>query len=116
MSDIKSVSQVKNVPIMLDRERNLRFDLNAFANLEEAFGSIDTALKNMEQGSVKAVRAILWAALVHEDPTLTQQYIGSLLSVSELEAVAAKLTEAITGVMPTQEEVSKNTESTGVNP
>lgn len=43
----------KSIPIQLDRERNLKFDLNAFIELEEKYGSIDDVFKSLEGGRIK---------------------------------------------------------------
>ena len=52
LQDIREIA----VPITLDKPRTLRFDLNAFAELEEKFGSMDAAFKAMKTGSLKAAR------------------------------------------------------------
>jgi len=114
MSEVKSII-VKETPIVLDKERNLRFDLNTFANLEDIYGSIDEAMKKMEQGSVKAIRAILWSALVHEDPALTQKAVGAMLAITDLNEIAGTLTEAITGSQIIEKD-KKAVEKTVKNP
>lgn len=57
--------------IMLDRERHLKFDLEALALIEEECGinllASSGALENLDAGQLGV---ILWAALTHEDPTL----------------------------------------------
>lgn len=62
--------------IELDKPRTLLFDLNAFAELEDKFGSLDQAFQKMQQGSVKATRTLLWAGLLY--------YVGTVvLNMSE---------------------------------
>jgi len=89
------------IPIQLDRERNLKFDLNAFIELEEKYGDIDTAFKDIEGGKMKAIRTVLWAGLVHEDESLTEKQVGALVTVSNLNEITDKLTEAVNVSLPT---------------
>jgi hypothetical protein len=91
----------KSIPIQLDRERNLKFDLNAFIELEEKYGSIDDAFKSLEGGRIKAIRTILWAGLLHEDENLTEKRVGALVTVDKLNEITDKLTEAINKALPT---------------
>lgn len=108
MSNLKDV-RIKAIPIKLDKERHLKFDLNAFAELEEEYGNIEDALKQMEKGSIKALRAILWAGLIHEDENLTPKQVGSLIGLSDLEELAKSLTKAIKGHLPApKDENNKN--------
>ena len=113
MSEVNAII-VKEVPIMLDKPRKLRFDLNAFANLEDIYGSINDAMKKMEEVSIKAIRALLWCGLVHEEPTLTQATVGSLLGISNLADITNTLTSALASSLPTDEDV--DTLSVGVDP
>lgn len=103
MANLKDV-RIKTVPIMLDKERHLKFDLNAFAELEEAYGNIEEALKAMEKGSIKALRAVLWAGLIHEDENLTQKDVGALIGLTDLEDLAKSLSTAMQSHLPQPKE------------
>lgn len=100
MAGIKDVRS-KPVSVMLDKERHLRFDLNAFAEIEELYGSVDDAMAALEKGSIKALRAILWAGLIHEEldgnenPKITPRQVGSLIEVKDLPMLSKKIEEAI---------------------
>lgn len=96
---LKDIREVV-VPLMLDRERTLKFDLNAFAELEEKFGNMDNAFLQMQSGSMKAARAMLWAGLLHEDPNLTEREVGGLVTLSNIDAVMTRITEAISEAVP----------------
>lgn len=98
----------KPVKVMLDKERTLLFDLNAFACLEEEYGSIDAALDALAKGKVKALRAILWAGLVHEDESLTIKDVGKLFTLADLQRVAEAVNEALSQVMPQPEKNAEN--------
>lgn len=130
MSNVDSV-KAKSTPIELDGGTyHLKFDLNAFAELEEKYGSLREALKALggeeeldEEGkpiiitvkdkdtgierkvpsrkvSIKGLRAIFWAGLLHENPKMSEREAGALLNISDMTYLATKLTEAIKAAMP----------------
>ncbi|ERI10891.1 hypothetical protein [Aneurinibacillus aneurinilyticus] len=92
--------KVKRIPIVLDKERHLVFDLNAFCELEEKFGSTSAAFEVLQDGSMKGIRTMLWAGLVHEDESLTEKEVGKLVSFSNIQVLADKITEAMSEGMP----------------
>lgn len=96
--------RIKPVTIKLDKERNLVFDLNAFAELEDVYGDIEDALEAIGRGSIKAVRAVLYSGLVHEDESLTVKAVGKLVTIKNLKDVSEALTEAIQQAMPSGNE------------
>lgn len=92
------------VTITLDKERVLKLDLNAMVTFEEATG------KSLMGGTFKSkdmtprdLRAMLWACLIHEDEALTEQQVGSWITVSNLMEVTGKLNEAFEVAMPESE-------------
>ncbi len=105
MSNVQEVRQ-KKVKVMLDKERTLYFDLNAFAELEEAYGSVDNAMKALDEGSIKGIRLLLWAGLIHEEldengePTITQKQVGSWLDLEKVTELSEKIGEALSGNTP----------------
>lgn len=88
------------IKIELDKSRELKYDLNAFIELEERYGSVDAALRAMEQNSIKAVRLVLWAGLIHEDPDLTEKEVGSLVQLYDLEELSETLGKAMMSDLP----------------
>lgn len=105
MSNLDTI-KIKAVPVMLDKERNIRFDLNAFAELEEATGkTLTDSIDDIGKGSLKTVRTVLWAGLVWEDPTLTPQIVGSFIGMHNLGDVTEALTQAITSALPAMDDV-----------
>ena len=107
--------KVSEVPIVLDKPRKLKFDLNAFIELEDLYGSIEDALKEMQEGKnkIKAIRAVLWAGLIHEDENLTPKQVGAMIDLSKLEEVTNALMEAIEGAMPSKDSVQLQEASEG---
>lgn len=85
---------VKEVRISLGgRERTMKLNSNALCLIEEASG------KNILQGeyipnTASAIRIFLWATLVHEDPLLTPEKVGSLVQpnqFAELVTIIARM-------------------------
>ena len=80
--------------IVLDKERHIQLDLNAMVKFEEVTGKSlfkKEALENMGAGDL---RALLWAALVHEDAKLTVEQVGSMVTIDNMVAISDALTKA----------------------
>ena len=89
------------VAINLDKPRTLRLDLNAMCEYEKVTG------KSLFDGSFSGVgmtaadmRAMLWACLLGDDPTLTLETVGSLISVDNMTEVASRLNKAFEVAVP----------------
>lgn len=86
------------VDIELDKPRKLLYDFNALILVEELTGK---KMINREADAApfipntKDIRSLAYAGLVHEDPTLTEQYVGSLIFISNVKMVSDKVMEAI---------------------
>jgi hypothetical protein len=106
MSNLKDV-KAKNVKITLSDgvERELRFTLNAMAELEDKYGSIDAAFKALDSNSMKAVRFVLWAGLLHTDEGLTEQQVGNLIDMQCMQDIVATMSDAFGNDMPEDEQV-----------
>lgn len=86
-------AQKGKISITLDKERTLRFTLNALAEIEDKLGVPLSKLAEVELG-VKTVRTMLWAGLIHEDEELTEKQVGNMVDFGNLEEVQTKVTEA----------------------
>ena len=86
----------KSVTIELDKARNLRYGINALCTIEELIGKPITTL-DLNKLTMVELRAILFAGLVHEDKSLTQEKVGSLIDdYTNISDISAKLGEAFT--------------------
>lgn len=90
----------KTFPITLDKERHLRLDLNAFCLLEDIYGDTFTILEGTEKGSLKALRAVVWAGLVHEDEALTETEVGKMINPGNMGEVSKIIQEVIAYYLP----------------
>jgi len=104
MSKLKDAKS-KSVKITLTDgvERELRFTLNAMAELEDRYGSVDEAFDKLDKGSIKAVRCILWAGLMHTDENLTEKEVGGLIDLAYMEEIMKSVGEAFETDMPDPE-------------
>jgi hypothetical protein len=108
------------------KERFVRFDLNAFAEMENIYGSMEKANEALSKGSMKDVRTILWLGLLHDqaelDPvtgepiryTLTMFQVGKWLTPMNMKQVMEKLNAAIRGSVP--QDISEETTPEGMTP
>lgn len=84
-------------------QRRLRFDLNALAEIEDRLqlDGITEVFGRLEKGSIKTLRVLLWAGLLHEAPDLTEREVGAwdvdLTALAPLLAEALKLSFGVAG-------------------
>jgi hypothetical protein len=98
---VKSDHMSRYVSIVLDKERKLRLDINALAELEQASGHTLGELLSARVG-ISTLRAFLWAALRGESPDLSLKGAGILLqkylegdgTLEELADIFLKTVEA----------------------
>lgn len=103
MSNVQHV-KIRPIPIVLDKPRTIVFDLNSFAELEEKYGDIQEVMDNMASGSIKALRLLLWAGLIHEQETLTPKDVGRLITFGDVPALTEMIEMALASSRPDKEE------------
>lgn len=81
------------VKVQLDKVRNLRYTMNALAEIEDILGVPLGEMGNIQM-TMKNIRVILWAGLIHEDKELTLEQVGDMIDMSNIQEVQEKLTEA----------------------
>lgn len=103
----------QSIPIELGgKTRNLRYDFNALVALEDKLGVPISKIGEVLTGSVsvKNLRTLIWAGLIHEDRGLTQKKVGEWIDFSMLSDVIVKFTEAFEAAFPDAGD-EKNVES-----
>jgi hypothetical protein len=110
MTQVQDVRQNMNSVSMElgGKERVIQYDMNAFAELENRFGSVEEALKQLTSGRITDIRLILWTGLIHEEAVLdeitgepikyniTPYQVGSWLrNPAMMTSVTQKITEAM---------------------
>lgn len=88
--------QRKMVKIELDKERNLYFTLNSLEIIEELTGK--TIDKLSEGMSMKMLKAVVYAGLVHEDKSLTVDAVGEMIGFEDIEEISKAIGEAFGGL------------------
>ncbi len=110
LADVKS----KTVKITLNDgvERTIKFTLNALAELEDKFGSVQAAFDKLEkENSMKALRAILWAGFLHESPNLTEREVGNLIDIAYMQELVESLGTAFESDMAKDEKPAEGAQS-----
>ena len=86
----------KMVKIVLDKERNLYFNLNSLEIIEELTGkTIDKVTQNL---NMKSLKAIVYAGLVHEDKSLTVEAVGEMIGFEDISRVSEAIGQAFGGL------------------
>ena len=101
------VSELRNKGIKFilgNKEYELKFNMNTFCELEEVYGDINKAFEDLQLMKIKAIRALLYAAIKVEDDTVTLKSVGDLLQLSDLERLGTVINEALSESMPEIEE------------
>ena len=106
MSNLREVKpKAKTITLNDGVEREIKFTLNAMAELEDRYGSVQAAFDALEQNSIKAARFILWAGLMHnEEENLTEKQVGNLIDINTLQSIMDTMGEALAEDNPTEEE------------
>lgn len=98
----------KPVKIMLDKEREMLFTLNVLVDVQDEYGDvIEVFSKAMTDQDFKVIRMVMHAALKEDDPELTVEQVGRMITMTNLPHVIEALTEAIG--LSTPEEVEGKT-------
>lgn len=100
-------SELKNKGIKFtlgDKEYELKLNMNTFCELEEVYGDINKAFDDLQNMKMKAIRALIYAAIKVDDDKATLKGIGELLELSELERIGTSINEALSNSMPKAEE------------
>lgn len=88
----------KVVTIQLDKERHIKFNLNALILAEKLTGTKMTDLGKNGDFDMAFLRGMLCAGLNHEDKELTVDQVGDMIDFDNLEEVTSKLGEAMSGL------------------
>lgn len=130
MSNVQSIRQ-NAAPVKLDlggKIRTIVYDLNAFAELEVRYGSVDAAMEQLNEGKVSTVRIILWAGLIHEEAVIdestgepikyniTPYQVGSWITMDRLGTIMDAINRAVTGSLPPQDDKNQLVEDAPIDP
>lgn len=91
------------------RKYEMNFDLNAMAELEDIFGSLQIAIAELKKKKLKAVRSFLYAVLKSTDETLTEFEVGKLIDMNNFTSIEKAITKLINNAFEEGEEDDKET-------
>ena len=82
------------------KEYELRFNMNTFCELEEIYGDLNKAFDDLQALKIKAIRALIYAAVKVDDETATLRSVGEKLELHDLERLGTAINEALSMAMP----------------
>ena len=102
--------QVQTTKIELKgRTYEMNFDLNAMAELEDIFGTLQIAIAELKKKKLKAVRSFLYAVLKSTDETLTEFEVGKLIDMNNFTSIEKAITKLINNAFEEDENDDKET-------
>ena len=108
MSKLNLIKPQSVVIEMKGVEYDLVYDFNAFAELEKAFGDIQTAFDKLTVSPKFAdILTILQAGLMSNENPPTKKELGSYLTPTNINSVVEIIGEALNIAMPVEEKVKK---------
>lgn len=122
MANVKDIKgNLNNVAIELGgKEYTVKYDMNAFGELENMYGSVDKALETLSAGKIGGIKNLLWAGIIHDqveefdkvtgEPLkykLTPYQVGAMMGIGDITAISGKLTTALVSSMPNPENLSQ---------
>jgi hypothetical protein len=107
-SNLSSIKANKATLELGGIDYELRYDLNAFAEIEEEYGSINELLAKMESGSAKAIRAMVWAGLLCNEDAPSEKEVGNLINMNDMQKIADAIQRALVNALPENDGTEKN--------
>lgn len=82
--------------VLNEKEYHLAFDMNAMCDMEEKYGSMEKAFSALSsEAGMKDLRFMLWKALQHSAPEMTEAQAGQLVTLQNVNTVAEALGKAM---------------------
>lgn len=109
--------QAQSIPIELKGKKyDMNFDLNAMAELEDIFGSLQIAIAELKKKKLKAVRSFLYAVLKSTDESLTEFEVGRLIDMNNFTTIEKAITKLINNAFEEGEEDEKEASAKNEHP
>jgi hypothetical protein len=78
------------------QERHLHYNLNSLEIIEDLTGStLDKITQNI---SMKTLKVLVYAGLIHEDKDLTVEAVGEMIGFGDIQAVSEAIGQAFGGL------------------
>ncbi len=93
--------KLQGIPITLgEKTYDIRFDMNTFCELEEVYEDINQAFDDLQKMKMKAIRALIYAAVKAQNEEVTLKEVGAMLGVNDLEEISTAINKALSEAMP----------------
>jgi hypothetical protein len=96
-------SELKNKGIKFTlggKEYELKLNMNTFCELEEVYGDINKAFDDLQNMKIKAIRALIYAAIKVQEEDITLKEVGEMLGLRDLERLGMTINKALDSAMP----------------
>lgn len=112
MSDIRAVRPVTHTIDLGDGvEREISFSLNAMADLEDKYGTVENAFDKIQDNNIAAIRFLLWCLLNNGDQEISEREIGRKIDLRNLDDLMNAVMDYMEEAMPAIQEIqAKNPE------
>ena len=115
MASTKKVTgkDLKVIPTTINlkgKNYELNFDLNAMAELEDKYDTIQNAIVELKKKKLSAVRAFVYACLKSSDENLTEYEVGRLVDINSFNAVEKAITHLMSEAIDESSEKSEDQE------
>ena len=88
-----------------EKEYELKLNMNTFCELEDVYGDLNSAFEDLQKMKLKAIRALIYAAIKAQDESVTLRSVGEMLELNDLESIGTAINQALAVSMP---EVKEN--------
>ena len=98
---------LKITPTIVDlkgTKYELNFDLNAMAELEEKYDTIQNAIKELKMKKLSAVRQFVYACLKSNSEDLTEHEVGKLIDINNFTTIEKAITKLMNEAIDETEE------------
>lgn len=91
------------------RDYELDINFNVLAELEDEYGSVETGLIELQKGTVKAIRLMMYAIMTQEqcNENLTIKEVGKKLNSEFMNEITSKLGKSMKDSFGESEETNK---------
>lgn len=92
------------------RDYVISFNLGVLGELEDIYGDVNIALKEVQKGKVKAIIALIYSIMIQEEgnENLTIRKVGKMLDLKFIDEISSKAGKAIKNDLGESEETTKD--------
>lgn len=106
--------KIERVPIRLDKIRYLVYDLSAFYEMEQRYGSFTSAVKNLKVEEIEDAAFMLYLGLLREDESISLDDADRLIDVTNRLFVIERILRAISASFPDADPEQTAVEQTSI--